>query len=618
MIHLSESESLQSKTAALTVLTENANKALADRSLSLAGKKEALSALMAAEWSPATVRSIGSKALNRLLHLVRSDVMKGEEYRNFADMITLAADPAQPSFHGQWDLWKSAITRFHLYEIAEQGDWKGLVAQLDGRGVLSPLHLQMIPFAELIKADWELSHPDMLIWLWQAAREDDGPNRPNLPFRLHTPSPDLQELIVPLRKKHIDSTHIALDYSAMKVSLGLPASFDGLSNANKCGLLERSGAEQLAILRLLNLGAQRNTLRAFAGSLRPAASGMQSYLNFCAFLKRPCFPVDSDTVLLWSALFRPNGTFGLYLSHVMKAAILLGQPTDWLTPKVRSAANGLRLAAGVSFAFGNFVIASDLLALLKAVKLASPFGLAAFLSFLLLLRLPSETLLIRRASDWGRLSEFAPHDFKILAGLRTFSGTNLSIVKFSRRKNLPTGCILRRPCLCDETSTLARIFCPVHQIWPRLCDGVEVHGRLFPSLTPHKFNIALKTGMTTAGYPEGGKYSPHCFRRGATKELQMAEQSTDVIKGAGCWAGMGFRSYVDTQMTGALKISRLITRIADSDSDEDRNGPAFVSASDKLRSKLKVFPIGQKRALPRDRQWVPWSRGCSIFRMTSI
>ena len=177
---------------------------------------------------------------------------------------------------------------------------------------------------------------------------------------------------------------------------------------------------------------------------------------------------------------------------------------------MKSAANGIRQAADISFAFENFTLAPDLLALFKVAKLASPFGLAVFL-FSLLLRAPSDTILMRLASDTDRLTEFVPHDFKILAGLCSFEGTELPIAKFPRRKNLPTGCILRRPCLCDETSALARVFCPARQLWPRITAGIEVRGRLFPSLTPRKFSPSLKAGMAAAGYPEGGKYSAPLF-----------------------------------------------------------------------------------------------------------
>ena len=66
------------------------------------------------------------------------------------------------------------------------------------------------------------------------------------------------------------------------------------------------------------------------------------------------------------------------------------------------------------------MMASCLLRLLKVVALASPFGLAAFLSFLLLLRVTSGTFMMRLASATDRLAERGPQDFKILAGLRSF------------------------------------------------------------------------------------------------------------------------------------------------------------------------------------------------------
>ena len=74
----------------------------------------------------------------------------------------------------------------------------------------------------------------------------------------------------------------------------------------------------------------------------------------------------------------------------------------------------------------------------------------------------------------------------------------------------------------------------------------------------------------------------------------MGEQPKEVTQGAGCWGRAGFRSYIDTQMTDALKISRLDTRITDSESDGGQNDPAFIAASDTLRSKVKKFPLGQK------------------------
>ena len=92
------------------------------------------------------------------------------EYRTFADMVAHACGPALPILHDQWEMWKSAIIRFRLYEIAAQHYWECLVARFDSRGIHSPLHLVRTPFAELIRADWELPNTGMLIWIWQAVR----------------------------------------------------------------------------------------------------------------------------------------------------------------------------------------------------------------------------------------------------------------------------------------------------------------------------------------------------------------------------------------------------------------------------------------------------------------
>ena len=162
-------------------------------------------------------------------------------------------------------VWKSAIIRFHLYEIAARHDREFFIARFDSRGIRSPLHMVRIPFAELTKADWELPNTDMLVWIWQAVREYSSPYRPNIPFRLDSPTPDLQNLIYSTRKRDINSTQVATDYGGLKSALGLNTSSGRLSTSCKGDVLSRPGASPMVIIRLLNLGAQRHTLRAFAG-----------------------------------------------------------------------------------------------------------------------------------------------------------------------------------------------------------------------------------------------------------------------------------------------------------------------------------------------------------------
>ena len=82
-------------------------------------------------------------------------------------------------------------------------------------------------------------------------------------------------------------------------------------------------------------------------------------------------------------MFKPGRTFSLYVSHLVKAAILMHDGTDWMCPAIRSVARGLANAQNLSFRFQNYMFALDLLRLLRFVKLSTDLGIAAFMSFLL-------------------------------------------------------------------------------------------------------------------------------------------------------------------------------------------------------------------------------------------
>ena len=66
---------------------------------------------------------------------------------------------------------------------------------------------------------------------------------------------------------------------------------------------------------------------------------------------------------------------------------------------------------------------------------------------------------------------------------------------------------------------------------------------------------------------------------------------------------MGFRSYIDTQLTDALKISRVVASLSDSESDDEANATIRLEADEGLRRKLRKFPDAKhpgNRAPPSD------------------
>ena len=82
----------------------------------------------------------------------------------------------------------------------------------------------------------------------------------------------------------------------------------------------------------------------------------------------------------------------MYTAHLLKAAILLKQPTDWICPDIKSAVRGLANTQDLAIRFDIFLCADDLLRRIRATKRTSDFGRASFFSFLFRLRVPSETL----------------------------------------------------------------------------------------------------------------------------------------------------------------------------------------------------------------------------------
>ena len=86
---------------------------------------------------------------------------------------------------------------------------------------------------------------------------------------------------------------------------------------------------------------------------------------------------SSGTVRSRSATSNTGETFGIYINHVRKAAILLGHDDAWLTPEIRSIANGIRCAQGLSFTVPNFIMTSDVIHIILDQGWQSTVGIIA-------------------------------------------------------------------------------------------------------------------------------------------------------------------------------------------------------------------------------------------------
>ena len=282
---------------------------------------------------------------------------------------------------------------------------------------------------------------------------------------------DIDQLLRKFQQRKIEDAKIYKEYTLARDGIGLPRDFEDLSPANRTSALATALREGHCCKMFVGCASRLNILRTAQGPLGSVTSGIRSYVRFTAVLGRTPFPPSEDTIRVWSCIFKPGRTYQNYLPHVKKACFLLDLNTSWDTPAARAIARGLENSQDRSFAFPNFIFSADLLAIFKHEGPLSPFFQAASLSYLFSLRVPSETLELRRAFADDPLTEFAHQTDKALIGIRPYKGRDLLVVKFAFRKNIRGGCVLFRPCIFFEKDPRGRPYARYMRFGPSL--GIE-------------------------------------------------------------------------------------------------------------------------------------------------
>ena len=290
-----------------------------------------------------------------------------------------------------------------------------------------------------------------------------------------------------------------------------------------------------------------NILRQVRYSLPAVAAGIERYARFCDLLKKPYFPPTEDTVLKWSAVFKPGKAFSLYVSRLLKACQLLCCDTSWNTQAVRGAAAGLKNDQVVNFKPRTFISSLQLRTLLGADWYLREIQAIAFLSFLFLLRMGSEALPVIRA-DWGHeLTKRTPQVEKSVLGVVREDDEWLLRLKLNRRKNLREGAILKRTCSCDPCKQQPDFLCPLHTFWKHAKSNVERGARLFPSLTKGSLNRSLRVWLKEKGFADYATCSTHALRRGGADEVLKSDGDLATLLKAGGWSSAAFRAYISTE-----------------------------------------------------------------------
>ena len=266
---------------------------------------------------------MGSGPLTKFLQNLRNAGIPQTGYVQLKNTILNGLRELVEDLPLHWWIWAACIRQFRLSETATWGELSNLILLLqlgrfDTPGLLAGATKPRV-------AAWSTT-PEFygIELLWQCARcfTADVNSGPSLPA--NNPTTDALSVAELLKNNTIESTCYMKRDLELRTSMQLPGNFNKLTPMAKTDALQMSGDSIHLRNEFLENGAKLNILRTVQGSRRPVASGVNNYLRFCTMTDSTSPPPSSGTIRRWSTAFNPGETFGLYISHVRKAAILLG------------------------------------------------------------------------------------------------------------------------------------------------------------------------------------------------------------------------------------------------------------------------------------------------------
>ena len=530
--------------SAAIIVVNNAFKILGDTRASSEVIREAIMPIYGITWTRPIFARFKQGRLNSFLAKVRNSTLPRSEYDRLASFWKQAYE-VQSQLLPEWEEWRILFERFRFDRRYNAKTLADTVAFLYAKGISPPQFLGSLPLGDVESFSEQFQEMVVLRAIWRISR---------LTFSQPSSSAHLTAAHAPLTanklfrsiKRCSEDTDADVDPFAVNIKKGrLPLSFLSLGPLEKIKHLQASSIPAVKLDRFIMDSTQLNMLKQIKGSLPPMASAVRCFSAFCELRGAPTFPPSEELVVQWSSVFPNTPTYYNYVQHLKNACIFLRLTTEWLSPAVKLIAKGLKKCQDKSFKFSNFIRSAQLLQIIEYKSMEDEFAQACMISFLFAFRVPSETLSLVRAFKSDKLTEFSPQKERALINVVSIADEEFLVAKFSTRKNIDSGCILKRPCFCRLGSDRAGFLCPVHALWPWIRRRTPCGQKLFRAVNRRNFNRFLKRTLGELGFPEAERYSSHAFRRGATQELRESGSGWPVIASMGVWNSPAFKGYVD-------------------------------------------------------------------------
>ena len=225
-----------------------------------------------------------------------------------------------------------------------------------------------------------------------------------------------------LKAKNVQYSAFGTKLAAAAEDLQLPEKFPRMGTKARIIALQNAAPDTQQLYRFLSIGAQANILEQVRPTLPSVASGIGRYLSFCSILAISPFPTTSEVVARWGAISPPGETFSIYLSHLSEACFLMGFDISWENDIILAIAKGLRNKPDNRDKFHNSLGPTTLGRIIRHESWDSELVRLCYVTYLLMLRLPSEALPLIRSKTDDRLLPTGKSSRQALIGLREFQG----------------------------------------------------------------------------------------------------------------------------------------------------------------------------------------------------
>ena len=136
----------------------------------LAKLREAIEPIWGFEWSRALNEIVGSKPINDIMACIKSTIPPLEEINTLRKMPKETFRNSEIILPESWGIWRTMITKFHLYEILSFSKWIVPISRLGTALISAPVDLAQLKFSEALVCDqnWDLG--GNLSILWQSSK----------------------------------------------------------------------------------------------------------------------------------------------------------------------------------------------------------------------------------------------------------------------------------------------------------------------------------------------------------------------------------------------------------------------------------------------------------------